>query len=259
MDAAIAVAFGLLGAAVGSFLNVVIDRVPDRRSLVSPPSHCDSCGRRLSPRDLVPLVSFVLLRRRCRSCGALIPWRVFWVELITAGLFVFLFWHNFIASDAGTWGEFAFTLIYSCVFLVIVFIDLAHHLILNRIVYPAALLALLLNIFRAEPGFLMGLAGGGVGFGLLLLPALVFRGGMGWGDVKMAALIGLVVGFPNVFVAILGAIIAGGLVAAGLMAARTRGRKDAIAFGPFLSVAAVVTMLYGDEIMDWYLGIFALT
>lgn len=184
-----------------------------------------------------------------------IPRRVFWVELATAALFAFLYWHHFSGPGGASWPALAFTLIMACLFVAILAIDLEHHLILNRLVYPAAAAVLLANIFRGDPGFLMGLAGAGVGLGLLTLPAAVFRGGMGWGDVKMAGLIGLVVGFPQVFVAILGAIIAGGLVAAGLMALRARGRKDAIAFGPFLSVAAIVTMLYGSELLDWYLGI----
>lgn len=250
MNALMAAIFALAGAAVGSFLNVCIDRLPAGRSIIRPPSFCDSCQRRIPRRELIPLLSFLWLRRRCSHCGASIPWRVFWVEAVTGVSFALLYWHF------GLTAELAVALFYFSIFIVIFVIDIDHQLILNRIVYPAAAIALIIDIFMPEPGFLNGLLGGGVGLAVLLVPALVFRGGMGWGDVKMAGLIGLVVGFPQVLVAVVGGVIVGGLVAVILLLFRIKGRKDAIPFGPFLSLTTMVTIVYGQEILDWYLGFF---
>ena len=250
MNALMAAIFAVAGAAVGSFLNVCIDRLPAGGSIIRPPSFCDSCQRRIPRRELIPLLSFLWLRRRCSQCQALIPWRVFWVEAATGLSFALLYWHF------GLTAELAVALFYFSLFIVIFVIDLDHQLILNRIVYPAAAIALIIDIFMPEPGFLDGLLGGGVGFAVLLAPTLIFRGGMGWGDVKMAGMIGLVVGWPQVLVAVVGGIVVGGVVAAFLLLLRLKGRKDAIPFGPFLSLTTMATIVYGQELLDWYLGLF---
>lgn len=251
MNALTAAIFALAGAAVGSFLNVCIDRLPTGGSILRPPSFCDSCRRQIPRKELVPLFSFLWLRHRCSNCGASIPWRVFWVEAATGLAFVLLYWHY------GLTAELAVALFYFSLFIVIFVIDLDHQLILNKIVFPAAAIVLIINIFMSEPGFLNGLLGGGVGLAVLLVPALLTRGrGMGWGDVKMAGLIGLVVGWSQVLVAVIGGIVVGGLVAALLLLTRLKGRKDAIPFGPFLSLTAMATIVYGQEILDWYLGFF---
>ncbi|UCB42159.1 MAG: prepilin peptidase [Dehalococcoidales bacterium] len=274
MDIALIVVFILLGTVVGSFLNVCIDRLPLGKSIVRPPSYCDACQHRLAPIDLIPVFSYLWLRRRCRSCGALIPWRVFWVEVGTGTLFGFLYWYYMVYPTTSETVQLVVTAFYSCIFIVILGIDLEHQLILNRIVYPAVIVALLLAISlnqpdlvaSAPPAFLSlpdvaartvtGVTGGVTGFVLLLIPALVFPAGMGFGDVKMAGLIGLVVGFPLVFVAILGAIVVGGLVGGTLLLLKIKGRKDAIPFGPYLSLATIVTLLFGNNILSWYLGLF---
>ncbi|HEY40289.1 MAG TPA: prepilin peptidase [Dehalococcoidia bacterium] len=274
MDIALIILFTLLGTIVGSFLNVCIDRLPVKKSLLRPPSYCDACQRRIAIKDLIPLFSFLWLRRRCRYCGALIPWRVFWVEVGTGILFGFIYWYLMVHPASPETVQLVVTIFYSCVFVVIFGIDLKHQLILNRIVYPIALIALVLDIALNQPWILesapgafqsmpdvaartvIGITGGATGFVLLLIPALVFRGGMGWGDVKMAGLIGLVVGFPLVFVSILGAIIVGGLIAVVLLITRVKKRGEAIPFGPFLSLAAIATLLFGNEILSWYLGLF---
>jgi leader peptidase (prepilin peptidase)/N-methyltransferase len=274
MDIALIIIFTLLGTAVGSFLNVCIDRLPERKSIISPPSHCDSCQRRLTMKDLIPVFSFIWLRRRCRSCGALIPWRVFWVEIGTGILFGFMYWYYMVYPESAETLRLVVTIFYSCIFVIIFGIDLEHQLILNRIVYPTALIALVLDITLSQPWLMestpgafqsmpdvagrtvVGITGGFTGFVLLLIPALVFSGGMGWGDVKMAGLIGLAVGFPLVFVSILGAIIGGGLLAAILLLSGIKKRGEAIPFGPFLSLAAIATLLFGNDILSWYLGLF---
>jgi leader peptidase (prepilin peptidase)/N-methyltransferase len=274
MDIALIIVITLLGTAVGSFLNVCIDRLPARKSIIHPPSYCDSCQRRLAPKELVPVFSFIWLRRRCRSCGALIPWRVFWIEVCTGILFGFAYWYYMVNPVSPEIVQLVVSIFYSCIFIIIFGIDLEHQLILNRIVYPTMLIALVLDIVLHQPWLVesapnafqsmpdiaartvVGITGGATGFVLLLIPALIFRGGMGWGDVKMAGLIGLVVGFPLVFVSILGAIIGGGLLAAILLLLGIKKRGEAIPFGPFLSLAAIITLFFGNSIFNWYLGLF---
>ena len=250
MEVILILVFALFGTAVGSFLNVCIDRLPAGRSLIHPPSYCDACQRRLSPKDLIPIFSYLLLRRRCRRCHALIPWRVFWVEIGTGLLFAFLYWHY------GLGVELAISAFYCCVFIVIGVIDLEHKLILNKIIYPMLVVVLIINAILPQPGIVNGVIGGAIGFGLLLVLAFIFRGGMGWGDVKMAALIGLVTGFPPVFVALLMGVILGGLVAGLLLLLKIKKRKESIPFGPFLSLATIATVIWGGNILNWYLGLF---
>jgi prepilin signal peptidase PulO-like enzyme (type II secretory pathway) len=149
---------------------------------------------------------------------------------------------------------------YSCLFIIIFVIDLEHGLILNKVVYPSMIVAFLLALypwpwFNDSLGMRLAYAalGGAIGFAIFLLIAIVSRGGMGWGDVKLAALIGLVTGFPLVFLAIIMAAILGGIVAVALVVIRKKKRREMIPFGPFLALAAMVTLLWGPKILDWYL------
>ncbi len=239
--------YALLGLAVSSFLNVCIDRLPERGSIVSPPSHCPVCGRRLAPFDLIPLLSYVFLRGRCRYCGAPIPRRVLLVES-TTGLLFALLWYRYGFSLWLLLGT-----LYACFFIVIFFIDLEHRLVLNRVIYPGIVVALLVIPFAPGHSAKELLLGGLIGFALLFLIASIYPAGMGMGDVKLATFIGLVVGFPSVFVALLFSFVAGGLVGGGLLLTGLKGRKDPIPFAPFLAAGGMVAMLYGKEIMDWYL------
>ncbi len=253
-----AIIFGLFGVAVGSFLNVCIDRLPAGGSLLHPPSHCPACQRRLAVKDLIPVFSYLWLRGRCRYCQAPIPRRVLWVELVSGLVFAFLWWQYGPTLKLGV------MVFYYCLLAVILVIDLEHGLILNKIVYPAAgvalILVLVMAIFTPEQGFLKditsALIGGGVGLVVLLLVALIFRGGMGLGDVKMAGLMGVMIGFPGILTALLLAIVGGGLIAAILLLLRVKGRKGTMPFGPFLSLATMVTLIWGAEMMNWYLGFF---
>jgi leader peptidase (prepilin peptidase)/N-methyltransferase len=260
MGAALIVIFVLLGMVVASFLNVCCDRLPVGESIVYPPSHCPACQRRIKVKDLIPVFSYLWLRGRCRYCRAPIPRRVLWVEVGTAALFGLVYWNYGLSL------ELPIVLFYSSLFIVFLVIDLEHRLILNKIVYPAMGVALLVSALFSIPGFLpqteivpgivQAAIGGGIGLALFFLVVLISRGGMGWGDVKMAALIGLVVGFPLVFVALLLAVLAGGLVAGFLLALKIKKRRQAIPFGPFLSLATIVTLLWGSNILSWYMGFF---
>jgi len=248
--------FALLGLAVGSFLNVCIDRLPHNESIVNPPSHCAVCQHKLAVKDLIPVFSYLRLRGRCRYCQAAIPRRLFWVELATALIFALLYWHYGLSMELGV------MIFYACLFTVIFVIDLEHGLILNKVVYPSMVVALLLALLpqpwlAQQIGTRVAYAalGGGIGFGIFLLIAIASRGGMGWGDVKLAALIGLVTGFPLVILAIIMAAILGGIVAVALVIAKKRKRRETIPFGPFLALAAMITLLWGSNILSWYLGL----
>ena len=256
MSAIVTVCFGLLGLAVGSFLNLCIDRLPQDKSIISPGSHCDSCNQSLKAIDLVPVFSYLWLRGRCRYCGARIPLRLPLVELATSFIFAFLAWHYGLSA------ELAFAIIYAGIFILIFVVDLEQGLILNAVVFPGIVLAFAFSFFwhgfadfwpRVGPGFtLSALLGGAIGFILMLLPYVISRGGMGAGDVKLAGLIGMVVGFPQVLVALLVGVIIGGLVAVFLLVSRLRKRKEAIPFGPFLAVGAMVALVWGGSIIHWY-------
>jgi len=250
------VLFAILGLAIGSFLNVCIDRLPQNKSIVIPPSHCEACQHKLSAKDLIPVFSYLRLRGRCRYCQAAIPRRLFWVELTTALIFALLCWHYGLSAELGI------MIFYACLFIIIFVIDLEHGLILNKVVYPGMVVALLLSLYPwpwLPESIIMRVAyaalGGGIGFAILFLIAIVSRGGMGWGDVKLAALIGLATGFPLVFLAIIMGAILGGIVAVALVIAKKRKRRETIPFGPFLALAAMITLLWGSNILSWYLSL----
>jgi leader peptidase (prepilin peptidase)/N-methyltransferase len=258
MEAILIVIFFLLGMTLASFLNVCIDRLPAHQSLIYPPSHCTACNRRLAVKDLIPVFSYLWLRGRCRYCGAAIPRRILWVELGTAVLFGLSCWRYGLSI------ELAVALFYICIFVVLMVIDWEKGLILNKIVFPAIAAAIVISAIFSTPipdveivPFIgWAAAGGGIGLALFLLIVIVSRGGMGWGDVKLAALIGLVSGFPLVFIALLIGMLLGGVVAVILLALKIKKRKEAIPFGPFLAIAAIVTLLWGNNILNWYRGLF---
>jgi leader peptidase (prepilin peptidase)/N-methyltransferase len=237
----------LFGLTVGSFLNVCIDRLPAGESIVHEPSHCPVCMHPLRPLDLVPVLSYLWLRGRCRYCRAPIPVRVPIVETVTAVMFGLLYWK--LGPDVSL----GITLFYASVLLIIFVTDLEHQLILNVVVFPTMAAALALSFLSPDPIPLNAALGGGVGFVAVGVPFLLTRGrGMGEGDVKLGGLIGLMVGFPQVVVALWLAVVGGGVMAILLLALRIKGRKDPIPFGTFMATAALVTLLWGQAILDWY-------
>lgn len=257
--------FFVLGAAIASFLNVIADRLPQGGSLVSPPSHCPVCQHRIASRDLVPIFSYLWLKGRCRYCDTHIPLRSFVVEVLSGLLFAFLYWRYGLSY------ELLIMVIYCCLFIVLAIIDLEHGILPNKIVYPGMIIALVIaasgTLFSVEPSFIFkaiprihhlwvvnAVIGGATGFLILFIIALIFRGGMGWGDVKLAGLIGLASGFPLIVVAIFLAVVSGGLVAVMLLLLKIKKRKEPIPFGPFLAIAAIATLLWGSDILHWYLA-----
>ncbi len=238
--------FTLLGLAVGSFLNVVIDRVPTGGSIISPPSQCDKCQRRLTALELIPILSYIVLKGKCRTCGEIIPLRVLVVE-IAAGAVFLLAWVRFGQS----WETLLFSL-YGSGLIALAGIDLEHKKIPNLIIYPLIAISLvMIPVFHMNAIWTM-LGGGLLGFGVLFLIAVIAPGAMGMGDVKLVLFLGFAIGFPEIVLVLFLAFVLGGLIAGILLALKKVGKKDQIAFGPFLSLAGFITMLYGSQILDWW-------
>jgi leader peptidase (prepilin peptidase)/N-methyltransferase len=242
---------GVLGAIVGSFLNVVSYRLPRHESLISPPSHCPKCSTPVKPYDNIPILSWLLLRGRCRSCAAPISPRYPIVEALTAMLCVGAVLAH--PSAAGT------ALSVALILLVIpaALIDLEHRIIPNRLTALGAVIALVVGLAldpAGEPERLIAGAGAG---GLLLGAALAYPGGMGMGDVKLAAVMGLLLG-RAVAPAILVALLAGALAGAVIIAQKgtQKGRKTAVPFGPFLALGALVAVFLGHQLVDVYVNHF---
>jgi len=248
-----------LGAVVGSFLNVCIDRLPQGASVLAPGSSCSSCHHPLGWRDLVPVVSFLWLRGHCKYCKAPIPRRLLLVEVLSSAIFALAA----VAYSGTLFPQGAVFLLYASLLLVIFFIDLERQLVLDLLVYPALPIALLLAPW-GPPGTDAPLAMGywnafiGGVFSALLFAGLYLaaRGGMGFGDVKLSLLLGLMLGFPLILVAVPLGFIAGGAVAVVLLAAKRRTMKSPVPFAPFLAGASLVAMLGGTALMEWYLGLF---
>lgn len=238
----------VLGAALGSFINVVIYRLPRGESLVAPGSRCPRCGAPIRPADNIPLLSFLLLRGRCRACRAAIGWRYPLVEAV-AGALLALVWWRF--APAGLWPITAAAL-FSLSLLAVFFIDLDHRIVPNAITYPgvAAGLALALLQQRFAPSLAAALGAGAFFFVI----AVASRGGMGGGDIKLAAMMGAFLGWPATLVAVLSAFVLGAAAGLALIAAGRRSRKDAIPFGPALAVGGMVALLAGDVLLRWWWG-----
>jgi leader peptidase (prepilin peptidase)/N-methyltransferase len=242
---------GVLGALVGSFLNVVAYRLPRHESLVSPGSHCPSCGTPVKPYDNIPLVSWLLLRGHCRGCGVPISVRYPLVEGLTAALCVGAVLVHHSAA--------AITLSIVLILIVVpaALIDLEHRIIPNRITALGAVLALVIGLALDPGGEPERLIAGAAAGGFLLIAALAYPGGMGMGDVKLAAVMGLFLG-PPVAAGILIALLTGVLLGAVIIARKgaRQGRKTAVPFGPFLALGALAAVFAGQPIVDLYVNHF---
>lgn len=246
MDYALAAVAFAPGLALGSFLNVVAARVPLRRSIVRPPSACMSCGVQINWYDNLPLLSYVLLRGRCRHCQARIPLVYPGVELATALL---------VAGCVLAFGltaEAAIAAFFCAVLVAVSAIDLEHRIIPNRIVLPATVVVLVANTARdlSPEWAIAALAGSG----FLLAAALVYPAGMGMGDVKLALLMGAALG-RTVSAALMVGMLAAMVPSLVLFARHgSKARKMGIPFGPFLAIGSVVALFWGHDLIDAYLS-----
>ncbi len=236
----------VVGAALGSFANVLIHRLPRHEPVVLPPSRCPHCAAPIHPRDNIPILSYLLLRGRCRHCGAPIALRYPIVETVMGGLFAGLVWQYGVSLGTLRFAVLAFALV------VVFFTDLEWTVVPNAITYPGIVVGVLLSAASGNlvPS-LLAAAGAGAVF---LLIAMLSRGGMGGGDIKLAAMIGAFLGPPAVIVALFLAVAigaAGGLV---LIALRLRTRKDTMPFGPALAAGAMIAVFASNAILHWYLA-----
>jgi leader peptidase (prepilin peptidase)/N-methyltransferase len=254
MTAFIAISCAVLGLAVGSFLNVVIVRVPKKESVVSPRSRCPGCGTTLANRDNIPVVSWLLLRGRCRTCAEPIAARYPLVELGTAAAF---------AATAVRFGADAALpafLLFVAALIAISAIDLELYIVPNRIIYPTLFAGIpLLLVAAAVDGdwasVRQAAIGGAIGFGAFLVIHLISPRGMGFGDVRLAGVIGMFVGWISVGHVLLGLFLAfllASVLGVGLILVGLRGRKDHLPFGPFLALGAFLAVLFGDPLLRAY-------
>jgi len=242
---------GVLGAIVGSFLNVVAYRLPRHESLITPASHCPRCGTPVKPYDNVPILSWLLLRGHCRGCGAPISVRYPLVEALTAALCVGAVLAHHTAA------EIALSIVLILLVVPAALIDLEHRIIPNKITALGAVLALLIGLALDPAGEPERLIAGAAAGGFLLLAALAYPVGMGMGDVKLAGMMGLFLGAavaPAILIALLLGVLLGVLIIARKGA--QEGRKTAIAFGPFLALGALIAVFLGQQIVDVYVNHF---
>lgn len=241
----------VMGLLVGSFLNVVAYRLPRGESLSHPRSRCPGCSASVKPYDNIPVISWLVLRGRCRSCHAKISARYPLVEALTAILAVAVVLVKGVDRDA--WLGLAFVL----VLVPIALIDLDHRIIPNKITLPAAIAAIAIGALTRPEHLVEQLIAGAAAGGFLLLAALAYPRGMGMGDVKLAGVMGLFLG-RDVAPAMLVALLSGTIVGAVIIARKgaKEGRKTAVPFGPFLALGGVVGLLVGAPIVSWYLDTF---
>jgi leader peptidase (prepilin peptidase)/N-methyltransferase len=241
----------VIGAIIGSFLNVVVYRLPRHESLVTPASHCPRCGTPVKPYDNIPMLSWLLLRGHCRGCGEAISPRYPLVEGATAALCVGVVLSNHSAVSI------ALGLVLTVLVVPCALIDLEHRIIPNRITALGAVLALVIGLALDPGGEPERLIAGAAAGGFLLLAALAYPGGMGMGDVKLAGVMGLFLG-AAVAPAILIALISGVVLGAAVIARKgaKAGRKTAVPFGPFLALGALCAIFAGHPLVNFYVNHF---
>jgi leader peptidase (prepilin peptidase) / N-methyltransferase len=245
--------FIVAGLVIGSFLNVVISRVPERRSLIHPGSTCPGCGAAIAWHDNIPILSFLALRGRCRACAAQISWRYPVVEAVTSALF---------AAAALRFGPTPDAVVAAALLAVLVAltaIDLEHQLIPDVISLPGIAAGALANLATGRVPWRESLIGIVVGGGVFLVIILASGGGMGAGDMKLGAMLGAFLGWKVVLLSVLLAVVLGGLLAVTLIASGARGRKDPIPFGPFLAAGGAAGLFWGERVMEWYLSGFVVS
>lgn len=242
------------GLCVGSFLNVCIYRLPRRQSLVHPRSRCTSCERQLTSLDNVPVLSWLALRGRCRTCHAPVSAMYPIVEIVTAAVFV----SGYLLYGVTALG--VVRVAFACALIVLFVIDLQHRILPNVITIPGIVLGFVCSLFL-PPGWRESLIGIAIGGGTLFLIAEAYYRvrnieGLGMGDVKLLGMIGAFLGWKLVLLTLVVASLAGSIVGVSLIASGRGNMKLALPFGTFLAVGAVFAATWGDPIVDWYIGFY---
>lgn len=249
MTAIIAIYLLLLGLALGSFYNVVALRVPAGESVVHPPSRCSRCGTRLGARDMIPVVSYLFSRGRCRHCGVSVSALYPLGEAATGLLFVWVY------LQTGISGQLPIGLVLVSLSIIISIADIHYMKIPNKVLLFFLPILLVLVVLTPAGSLWNHLGGALAGGGVLLLIAVLSRGGMGMGDVKLFALFGWVIGFPNVLLALFAACLLGLLYGMIVRASGRHGRGQPIPFGPFLAAGTLIAYGYGSYIISGYLSL----
>jgi leader peptidase (prepilin peptidase)/N-methyltransferase len=247
---------GVFGLVIGSFLNVVIWRVPRHESIVSPPSHCPSCDAPIAPFDNIPVASWFILRGRCRRCGAHISFRYPFIELLTAVLFV-----GVGAVFHDSWALPAYLLL-TAALVALSAIDLELYILPNRIIYPVAIasvpMLLAAALLDGDTGaFLRACLGGAIAFAFFFIVHIISPRGMGFGDVRLSLILGLYLaylGWKELAGGLFAGFLYGAVIGVLLIALKIRSRKQHIPFGPFLAAGTMTFVLFSEPILNWYLG-----
>jgi len=239
----------VFGLVIGSFLNVVVYRVPRNQSIIKPPSHCPVCNAKLKWYDMVPVLSYILLKGRCRYCGAKISLKYPFVELLTGITFLLIF-------QKFNWSiQFLKWIIFTGLLISVGLIDLLNGVVPDVIVVPGLVIGLIFSIFGGSGSILQSIYGLGIIGGFFLIVIILSRGGMGWGDLTFGMMIGSFLGLELSLLTLLIAFVSGAIVGLIALAVKKKSRKDPIPFGPFLSFAAFVASIYGYEILKMYFKI----
>lgn len=256
----------IFGLIYGSFLNVVIFRLQEAETIVRGRSHCRECKNTLAWYDLVPIASFIMLGGKCRYCKKPISWQYPIVELGTALLLLFI-WRLIASQNPAIIWQFTDMIFYGLIIgamVVTFFYDLYHYIIPDEIIWPAIILTIIYQLTAAvlkNQEFTLSIQqivlGGLIGMGVPALLALPSKGKwMGYGDIKLGALIGLLLGFPMAILGLFAAFVSGGVIGTGLLLAGKKKLKSMVPFGPFLVAGGLLALFCGAEIIKWYLGLF---
>ncbi len=250
------VVVGVFGALIGSFLNVCIYRLPRAESIAWPGSHCPACSQSIAWYDNIPLISYAMLAGRCRRCSVSIPFRYPFVEALNA-----MGYMGLLGFFGPGWSTCVYGVLYSAL-LVVAGTDLSHKIIPNVITFPGICVGLISAATILPLGLLNGVIGLFVGGGILWIlawasPYLFGKEGMGGGDIKLLAMIGAFLGWKPAVMTIMVGSLLGSVVGVTLIAAHLMKREDYIPFGPFLVCGALVSLFFGQSILDWYQGLLA--
>ncbi|MFJ8063141.1 prepilin peptidase [Psychrobacillus sp. NPDC096426] len=250
MDIVITILFFIYGIVFGSFFNVVGLRVPIGESIVKPPSHCMVCDRNLTIVDLVPVFSYLFLKGKCRGCGTKIHWMYPVMEFATGLLFAFAY------SQLGFSLELIAGILFISMLVIITVSDLAYMLIPNKILLFFLIPLIIVRIVSPLTLWWDSWLGAIVGFGLLFLIAVLSKGGMGGGDIKLFFVIGIVLGLIPTLLTLFLASIIGTVFGVIALKKAKKGRKTPIPFGPSIAIAAIISYFYGEVLVDWYVNLF---
>lgn len=242
----------IIGLCIGSFLNVCIYRIPREESIAFPPSHCTSCGYELKAVDLIPVISYLFLKRKCRKCGEKISINYPLVELLNGVLYLLIFLRFGLSLS------FVFYSLLTSLLIVISYIDLDSKYIYSSTTILGVVLAaiyIVVGLYTKDISISNNVLGGAIGYGSIYLIVVITKG-MGQGDAEVAGVCGLFIGIKGILVCLFISVVLGGLVAAIILIFKLKEKKSEIAFSPYISIGSIVYILLGKEILSLYLNFF---